>query len=252
MSSSLEYLCKAVSIVEDANDDSGKLCNRRHKRSYSDTFNNELASNILNETKKFKSYSASCSPRIPSRLEKAKEISRNYTNLNDTLTSTASSSSLSSFNHDTFSLNEYNLALINLIEQQKLFLLSQLDPYLLQYQLSFYNNSYTQYLNYLTQPLVHQLLINQPQLTQPHQQLKQDNTIDDKKRASYQIIHNLKENWCELDAVNEHFKRSLGKDYDHLFNGSTQNLINNQVDDHFARALGQETWSKLKLSHKAQ
>ncbi|XP_054163379.1 transcription cofactor vestigial-like protein 4 isoform X1 [Oppia nitens] len=47
-------------------------------------------------------------------------------------------------------------------------------------------------------------------------------------------------------VIEEHFRRSLGKDYQQIFNNnSTNNSITYSVDDHFAKALG-DTWTKLQ------
>ncbi|GFT39501.1 hypothetical protein NPIL_560961 [Nephila pilipes] len=48
-------------------------------------------------------------------------------------------------------------------------------------------------------------------------------------------------------VIDEHFRRSLGKDYQHIFSKSTTNNISNTVDDHFAKALG-ETWHQIQQS----
>ncbi|CAL1269739.1 unnamed protein product [Larinioides sclopetarius] len=48
-------------------------------------------------------------------------------------------------------------------------------------------------------------------------------------------------------VIDEHFRRSLGKDYQHIFSKSTSNSVSITVDDHFAKALG-ETWHQIQQS----
>ncbi|XP_054721351.1 uncharacterized protein LOC129231129 [Uloborus diversus] len=48
-------------------------------------------------------------------------------------------------------------------------------------------------------------------------------------------------------VIDEHFRRSLGKDYQQIFSKSAPNSVSITVDDHFAKALG-DTWHKLQKS----
>lgn len=48
-------------------------------------------------------------------------------------------------------------------------------------------------------------------------------------------------------VIDEHFRRSLGKDYQNIFSKSSGNNVSITVDDHFAKALG-ETWHQLQQS----
>lgn len=56
-------------------------------------------------------------------------------------------------------------------------------------------------------------------------------------------------------VIDEHFRRSLGKEYKDLFDGSNSSPNSHctglTVDDHFAKALG-ETWVKLQEEDKAK
>ncbi|XP_064488113.1 transcription cofactor vestigial-like protein 4 [Ornithodoros turicata] len=46
-------------------------------------------------------------------------------------------------------------------------------------------------------------------------------------------------------VIDEHFRRSLGKDYAELFTPNTSSSVSVTVDDHFAKALG-DTWVHLQ------
>lgn len=48
-------------------------------------------------------------------------------------------------------------------------------------------------------------------------------------------------------VIDEHFRRSLGKDYQQIFSKSSSNSVSITVDDHFAKALG-DTWHQLQQS----
>ncbi|KAG8189337.1 hypothetical protein JTE90_021842 [Oedothorax gibbosus] len=48
-------------------------------------------------------------------------------------------------------------------------------------------------------------------------------------------------------VIDEHFRRSLGKDYQHIFSKSTSSSVSITVDDHFAKALG-DTWHQIQQS----
>ncbi|XP_015913065.1 transcription cofactor vestigial-like protein 4 [Parasteatoda tepidariorum] len=48
-------------------------------------------------------------------------------------------------------------------------------------------------------------------------------------------------------VIDEHFRRSLGKDYQQIFSKSTGNNVSITVDEHFAKALG-ETWHQIQHS----
>ncbi|KFM66456.1 Transcription cofactor vestigial-like protein 4, partial [Stegodyphus mimosarum] len=48
-------------------------------------------------------------------------------------------------------------------------------------------------------------------------------------------------------VIDEHFRRSLGKDYQHIFSKASGNSVSITVDDHFAKALG-DTWHQLQQS----
>jgi len=54
-------------------------------------------------------------------------------------------------------------------------------------------------------------------------------------------------------VIEEHFRRSLGKNYSEIFSNSTNNtsITYNSVDDHFAKALG-DTWVRLQKTNRIE
>lgn len=74
--------------------------------------------------------------------------------------------------------------------------------------------------------------------------------IAHKDRANGVMEHKGVQRW-EISSgmsdpvIDEHFRRSLGKEYSEIFASTTSNSVSVTVDDHFAKALG-DTWLRLQ------
>ncbi len=99
---------------------------------------------------------------------------------------------------------------------------------------------------------------NQLNYTQQHekqqryqQQQQKHCQLQRKQTTSKQVNAVVK---SEQEKVDEHFKRSLGVVYVKLFQDHSSDANNNDknnrdVDEHFAKALGAETWKQLKQTY---